>query len=549
MQSTEIMLGSTSGVASARSAKQWLRDLPLSDARSAHHAVSALLRELSHATPGPRDRLEILETVRGHVAGIDARYARRYAGKPLPLGLAERNAFNHAQAQWRALAAAYLEVFEASLDLADLESRRALCLARAGGYFCDALQGHFRAGQAIPADLIDDAQSLHELAIEYQLLDVRVRDSLHPRGSTSVASTYCRTLLIALAGPVSSALEREAMFELATLWEGKIAFSCVPLDALPEAPGVVAAQPSAAAAKPRHQRMLQLGRWRHAIDVAQLSRSLRRRLRALESGAAFEEARLPEVFQQVAAIEVLCRLKQAWCDADDARALARTVSQTSPGPSAAQAVGLSFAGNDYEAMHCMVGGKPFALNEDAVGSRRRYDELFVFQHASLAREESRGRDAARLFEDWVITDESAHGFRLSRARAGARLRVDQLLAMRLRLDGDDGPVVLARTRWLAEPAIGCGLQSGALDAGVELLKGKPHAVGLRETGRAADWCAGFRLGSLHAKDCVALVVPCGWFKPDRTVDMNDAGMVYRLRLATLVQRGCDFEQIDAVMLA
>ena len=83
MQSTEMMLERVSGVATASNAKQWLRELPISDARSAHHAVSALLRELSQVTPGPRERLEILETVRGHVAGIDLRYARRYVGKPL----------------------------------------------------------------------------------------------------------------------------------------------------------------------------------------------------------------------------------------------------------------------------------------------------------------------------------------------------------------------------------------------------------------------------------------------------------------------------------
>lgn len=547
MQSTEMMLGKTSGVATAKSAKQWLCDLPISDARSAHHAVSALLRDLTEDAPGAHVRLEILETVRGHIAGIDARYARRYADKPLPLALAERGAFNHAQAQWRALSAAYLEIFEASVDSAGLASRQALCLARAGGYFCEALSAYFRAGQAIPADLIADLQLLHELAIESKLIDVQVRDSLHPRGVTSVALTYGRVLLISLAGPLSSGPEREAMFELAQRWEAKIAVTTLPVEAAYARAPLV---PCIAAEKRRSQRTLELGRWLHVIDVTQLARSLRRRLRALDSGAPFEDARLPEAFRQLPTVDVLKRLQQAWSDAGDVRALARTVPQGPVGPVAAQAVGLSFAGQDYEAMHYMVAGKPFALNEDAIGSRRRYDELFVFQHASLAREESRGRETARSFEDWVITDESASGFRLRRARAGARLRIDQLLAMRLRLDGDDGPVVLARTRWLAEPAVAGDLgQPGALDAGVELLKGKPHAVGVREAGRDAAWCAAFRLGSLHAKDCVTLVAPCGWFKPDRAIDMNDAGIVYHLRLATLVRRGCDFEQIDAVMVA
>ena len=553
MQSTEFLLHQRSGVVTAKSAKQWLKELPMADARSAHHAGSALLREVANAALAPFDRLEILETLRSHLAEIDLLYSRRYAGKSLPLGLAERNAFTHAQRQWRALACAYLEIFELAADgTANLAARRALCLARAGGYFCDALKGHLRAGQAGAVEIIEDLQRLHELATEHGLVGTKVRDSLHPRGVTSIALIHSRALLIGQGATINGGLEREAMFALAQSWEGKIVCKALPIDArgearreeLPPAPGE------------RRQRLRQarFGQRMYLVDVTLLSRSLRRRMRKLGAGDPLLPDSLPEQFRQLPVREVLGRLHTIWCEQRDARLDERAEAGRIALAGRPQAVSLSHAGDDYEAMHFMVAGRSLGLNDDAAGSRRRYDELFVFQHASVSRQETRLREASRLFEDWVIVDESASGFGLQRTRAGARFRVGQLVAMRLRLDGSDGPVVLAQLRWLREPETASGEhQPGALEAGVELLKGKPHAVGLRPGGAEAvvggQHCAAFRLGSLHAKESVTVVAPCGWFKPDRQLEMNDAGLVYQLRASMLLHRGCDFEQFEAVILA
>lgn len=553
MQSTEFLLHQRSGVVTAKSAKQWLKELPMADARCAHHAGSALLNEVANAALAPFDRLEILETLRGHLAEIDLLYSRRYAGKPLPLGLAERNAFTHAQRQWRALACAYLEIFElAAGGAANLATRRALCLARAGSYFCDALKGHLRAGQAGVDDIVEDLQRLHELAVEHGLVDTKVRDSLHPHGATSMALIYSRALLISQGANINAGPEREAMFALAQSWESKIVCKALPIDLrneprreeLPPAPGE------------RRQRLRQtrFGQRMHLLDVTLLSRSLRRRMRKLGAGDPLLPDSLPAQFRQLPLRDVLGRLHAIWCEQRDARLEERSAAGRAALVGRPQAVSLSHAGDDYEAMHFMVAGRSLGLDDDAAGSRRRYDELFVFQHASLSRQETRLREASRLFEDWIIVDQSASGFGLRRPRAGARFRVGQLIAMRLRLDGSDGPVVLAQLRWLREPETTNGeRQPGALAAGVELLKGKPHAVGLRAGGSeavvGAMHCAAFRLGSLHAKESVTVIAPCGWFKPDRLLQMNDAGLVYQLRASMLSHRGCDFEQFEAAIIA
>ena len=333
MQSTEFLLHQRSGVVTAKSAKQWLKELPMADARSAHHAGSALLREVANAALAPFDRLEILETLRSHLAEIDLLYSRRYAGKSLPLGLAERNAFTHAQRQWRALTCAYLEIFELAADgAANLAARRALCLARAGGYFCDALKGHLRAGQAGAEEIVEDLQRLHELATEHGLVDTKVRDSLHPRGVTSIALIYSRALLIGQGATINGGLEREAMFALAQSWEGKIVCKALPIDARGEARSEARSEKLPPAPGERRQRLRQarFGQRMYLVDVTLLSRSLRRRMRKLGAGDPLLPDSLPEQFRQLPIREVLGRLHAIWCEQGDARLEQRSAAGGAP---------------------------------------------------------------------------------------------------------------------------------------------------------------------------------------------------------------------------
>jgi hypothetical protein len=116
--------------------------------------------------------------------------------------------------------------------------------------------------------------------------------------------------------------------------------------------------------------------------------------------------------------------------------------------------------------------------------------------------------------------------------------------MRLRHEGDDGPVTMGQVRWLLEPPFD-GRMPGAILAGVAMLKGKPHAIGVRDGRQSQPWCAGFRLGSLHANESITLILPSGWFKANRLVETRDAGIVYRLRINALRRRGRDFEEVEA----
>ncbi|MBL8377847.1 MAG: hypothetical protein JNM79_08265 [Burkholderiales bacterium] len=570
MLHSEFLLNQRPGVADARGAKAWLRDLPLTDSRAAHHAISSLLSEFEHAPLTALARLEILETLRGPVAQIDADYATRYAAKALPLGLAERNALVHAQALWRALARTYLDCFEAGLGgAAGVAPHRALCLARAGEYLCAGLVGRLRAGQEEDADLFDDLQRLTDLAAEHGCLDAPVRDSLHAQGATSVAAIFRRALLLHMAGSLIGTREGGSVAALAAAWEGKVAVTTMSLGAgrvgLPAATPAMASEGAAAAAVApagdgaRVLRVVRAGSRAHVLDLTRIVKSLRRRLRKLRHGATVAELRLPAGFSAAQTGHVLGQLSRLWGEDGNARAQPRRAGLAAVPYEGARGLVLAHAVGDYGAMYALIGGEAFTVNENEdPTSRRRFDELFVFQHASLARNETRRREAARAFEDWHVVDESDGGFRIRRERAGARFHLGQVIAMRLRVAGDDGPAVLAEIRWLAEPepvaASGAAQpgrrhEPGALIAGVELLPGKPHAVAFKAAGLhaygGAQYVPGFRLGSLHGAPALSLLLPPGWFRAGRMAEMRDAGLKYSVRLDSLVRRGVDFELVAA----
>jgi hypothetical protein len=554
MLHSEFLLNQRPGVDSARGAKEWLRGLPLTDARASHHALAALLTELGDAPLPALARLEIVETLRSHAAQIDADYASRYAAKALPLGLAERNAFVHAQSLWRAFARTYLECFEAGLaGEAPVAQHRALCLARAGEYLCAGLVGRLRAGQGEDPDLFDDLQRLTDLAQDHACLDTPVRDSLHALGATSVGAIYRRALLLRMAGALLATRDGPGIAALAAAWEDKIAITT--FAAHERRPLAAADLPPGRDGTPRSLRVLRAGSRAHVLDVSRLARSIKRRLRKLRHGAPVGDLKLPAGFAVGQTGVVLERLLRLWCEDAEARAHTRRAGTGSTVPyQGARGLVLAYAGGDFHAMYALIGGMAFntAGAEDPT-SRRRFDELFVFQHASVARDEARLRDAARGFEDWQVMDESEGGFRIRREHGGARFHLGQIVAMRLRVAGDDGPAVLAEIRWLAEPERRAGgaetVAPGALEAGIELLAGKPHAVALKAAGlnssAGAPVVPGFRLGSLHGAAAVSLLLPPGWFRAGRTVDMRDAGIDYRLRLDALVRRGVDFELVAA----
>ncbi len=550
MLHSEFMLSQRPHVANARAAKDWIKELPLTDARAAHHAIETLIAEFDENGLPARDRLEILETVRPHRIEIDAQYAQRYAGKALPLGDAERNAYAHASSLWQKLEDAYWYCARAAAaGEPDLRPHLTLCLTRAADLACERIKGALRAGQALDGTIQASVARYATFAREQNVLASPAPDSEHPRRIVSVASVQNRALLLALTGGTVAGRERESAFELATLWETKVLVTWLP-SGLTRALTRADLPPSKEPAKQRI-RILHSGGQIYFLDVTALSRSLRKRVHLLGLGQGIDEMGLPASFPRTGAAKLLTRLHGAWCEEEYGRRHPRAAPTAAPGVT--HNVSVAPATDNFDAMYCMLGGEPFMVNDESdITSRRRFDEMFVFQGAGHARRDKYIREAQRLVEQWCIVDQSAAGARLARSARGTRYKPGNLVAFRGTARGFDTTGQLGEVRWCTENAAGGGARGATtLEAGIEVLAHAPVCVAIRLTGinvvGARNWTAAFRTES--GAGAHLLVTPSGWYKPGRVIELRDGTQVSRWLLGPLKRRGVDFELIEASQTA
>ena len=551
MLHSEFLLNQRPDVADAHAARAWLRELPLTDARAAHHALEALLNEFDDNTLGLRKRLDILETIRAQRVEIGAQYARRYTGKAVPLAGAERAACAHALSLWQKLENCYWQCARAAAaGDGTLRPHLALCLARAADLACERIKGALRAGQALDGTAAAALAQYAAAAREQGVLDASVPDSLHPKHSVTVASVQQRALLFSLTGTGGGLLpgrERECAFELATMWEGKLAVNWMP-SGLTRALTRDDLPPSDEPARQR-VRILHQGGQIYFMDVTALSRSLRKRIHLLGLGKGAGELKLPASFPASGADKLLTRLHGLWCAEDFGRRYPRTAPASLPAAApglASLTVAPCSAAGGFEAMVCLIDGEPFAANEEAAAtSRSRFDEMFVFQGAGHVRRDRQMREAQQQFESWRSLDHSAGGGRIGRAPgASARCKPGQLLALRSTARGTDSMAQLAELRWCAEQPAG---GANVLEAGIELLAPAPVAVAVRLTGvnaaGAQRWTAAFLCGG--EAEGRMLITPQGWYKPGRTIEILMGNEIQRWLLGPLKRRGTDFEMIEA----
>jgi len=117
------------------------------------------------------------------------------------------------------------------------------------------------------------------------------------------------------------------------------------------------------------------------------------------------------------------------------------------------------------------------------------------------------------------------------------LVLGQLLGMRL---ADAKAFLLCAVKWLSVSV------EFELRTGVHILPGIPQGAAIRAVdGHAAaeQYTPAFLLPAVAAlKAPETLVVPAGWFKPNREIEVlsERAG---KLRLASVVDRGADFERV------
>ena len=242
------------------------------------------------------------------------------------------------------------------------------------------------------------------------------------------------------------------------------------------------------------------------LDARKLAKSLKNRVALLRRGESPARLALGEDCVQPSCEQLLVFLYRQWCQAKPARADRRK-----------SAAGAE-ACNEFAAVHYHVSGRHFRQP----GGEGDYRQLEPF-----------------LLERWRIEDEGAQGLSLARAvgATGKRYAHGQLVAVR---PDDARTFMLGQIRWLMAGA------DGALRAGLQLLPGIPAGIAARPTGlnvQNEKYVPALALGAVASLGAPAsLVLPSGWFKPRRVLELF-AEAPLRVRLTEVLERGADFERI------
>lgn len=498
----------------------------MGDARQACTAYLSLLQDIADAPPPLAACLEIIEALLPRVLAALSELSRRFAGRPLPLAAHDEAAFWLVCDLWQQLLRMYRKLQGGSLQAAAGKPQEVLIAARATTCASELIATYLLARHEVPEEAW---QWLH---VSYAFAEAHgIADQAPLIGpGQSCSHAYAHALLFALAQPRALS-QRDALW--ARAWARRFA-SRVRLLRPARAEGMQAYtvdlgggnEPRWHGTSTFQARTLQDAPLR-VLDTSALLLALRKRLRRLEAGEDPAALGLGENCTQPGTGALLRRLLRLWCAGPVAARFPRRAVRD---PQASVAAG-------FAAAHQAISGRRW---EEEVRnwhySRRQFEQLFTFQPAALGDPRQQAL-AEAVCEPWQAMDESAFGFCL-RARNGSRLAYRQLLALRA---GGASLWMLAEVRWLEQAA------DRSVTIGVQVLPGEPRACAARpvpeSAARPAPSSPAFLLPEAHGTSA-SLVLPAGWYRRDRPLELRLEEGTSLIRLSGLLERGEDHDRVS-----
>ncbi len=517
--------------------KAWLENVPLNDVAAAQALLAGQLREFNRMPTRAANRLAVLETLRDAVAFVQIEQAKRFFNRALPMADSDAEIFERTVELWEYMRTGYLRCLDAA-EAGEVRTRPQV------GRICQRVLAyaglktfhHHRAYREVPAR---EWRALHAVYAKAEALGVQdepVKDFLNrdvPDTSPRVA--YLRALLMAISGP-HELNQRQLTFVAYLLerWAGKVkivggrppgAVAWVDLagDALAER----SALPAAAETRPGLR----------YLDVRSLERSLRGRINRMRKGVSPAELGLGEDCVQPSCEQLLVFLYRQWCGERAPRVVVRR--------GRSEAIQACV---DMAAIRYYISGKVFRQpGEQADSARSQREEITNFGRAASHAGEDEDYSVARGFilEHWQLIDQEATGMRMLRKASypGKRYVHAQLIAVR---PSDSKNFMLGMVKWMA-----CA-QNGDFSAGVKLLPGLPVPTAVRLAGEGAKDEKYVEALSLTAVPSLnappALVIPLGWYKPGRLLEVYMESPV-QVSLGELLERGADFERVAYEVVA
>jgi hypothetical protein len=514
------------------SSKAWLEHVPLANVTAAQRDLLSQVEEFNRFPTSAANRIAVLETLREAVNFVEVEQAKRFTNRALPMAKAELEVFQDTSDLWEEMRAGYVRCLDAAVNGdAAMKAQAALLAQRALSYSGLKMFHYYRAYLEVPAA---DWRGLHEAYAAAEALGVEeeaVKDFLNRDvQDTSPRIAYARAVLMALANP-NELGQRQLTFVAFLLerWAAKLEILREPVEEEVGVPALVAdlegERPPERFESPA---AVDLGAPRY-LDTRKLAKSLRNRVGLLRKGESPAKLALGEDCVQPSCEQLLVFLFRQWCQPRVERSSQRRATGTS-----------AEASGDIAAVHYYLSGRAFRQpGEQKELTNKQREEIATFGRVSTREEDAYGDAQGLVLERWQLEDESAQGMRLIRraGEAGRRYSHNQLLAVR---PTDAKSFMLGQVRWLMVA------ENGDLHAGIKLLPGLPAPTAVRATGlnvQNEKYVPAISLTAVPALNAPpSLVLPLGWFKPGRVIEVFVDAPV-RVRLSSLIERGVDFERL------
>ena len=507
---------------------------PLTNPSQASIDLNGFLDCLLALPPDAETYFRLLEHARVSAAFINEELAKRYLSKPLPLGDIEEAVFQTVIGTWQKAARAYAHCAQLVTpeDTREHALRVATLLQRCLHYTGMAIVEYQRARREYAWGLWLDLHGYYASAEEWGLATFGVPDTLDaPDTGTHCMATYAAFLLCEMAGGFSLSVKKQALVRRwAKLWAPLVTVAQID----PEVPptGFVIDLMQDCALRPVSHFVP--GPNLRRLDTTRLSAQLAHVRELIRQRVPPAQLALGEDCSAGQCAQLLDALARPWALAPASRKFRRRASS-----------GTVRVCSGFEEMYFFITGRAFEQPENVrTYSRQEFETLFAFRHQENPQQtlQVQREQLDYRLDEWEIVNQSAQGFRLIRSVSGRKMAHGQLIAL---CPPDGEQFFLAQTSWLMQE------REGGLIAGVDALPGMPQPIAART--RDADgsppgkYQPAFLLPAIPSvQGEQSLVLPVGWYRPGRVVELY-TDRAWQVRLLQVLDDGSDFERTAFVI--
>ena len=518
----------------ARSCKEWLNALPLTNIPQAQALVLEALRGLNQAAFDGLERLKCMELMRDKIAFLQGEQRSRYFGKSLPLSANDSTAWTTGCTLLEEMEAGYRACLADAAGNSALAPHAALIAQRVIRYIGAQMLFHAAVYRRFDPDLWTRLHQQFQQAEAAGFAAEHVKDSLEgaDEGVSSPMESYVQVVLIQAAYlSEMTAPQMDFAEALIRMWLRKVKVLAGPKeDAAPAAHPLVVDLVKSIGARPLASSELAANH--RIIDVEGISLSLRKRIHGLQNEEDPASLGLPPQVSGLDPLSQMQRLRKLWCEGAPPRPPAKE--------SDVKTAGLVFGLPD---IHFFVsGGKVFEQPDKKRDlTRQEKQDIEVFGQVT---ERTHSRMVAEHnfnVEAWPVVDEMRGAWRLQRPSSTSKqVAIGRLVAMRM---GDTAPFFLGMVSALVQET------DGRIIITITLFPGRPEAIPVRAAdarNRAnAKWGEAFRLPPLEKANIPAsLVVASGVASRGRGIELwQRDGSIKETTVYEMLEHGTDFDRI------